>query len=161
MGGALTVDKSGNLDRQDLEIIKRLAQDSRITMQELGNLVGLSSTPCWNRMKALESSGIIKKFGVTVDNAKLGYHQQIMVQIKLADHSDATVDGFQKGLHSIPEVTEAYLVSGSCDYLLKVVAKSTEDFEQLLRQKLAKLPGVQQTQCSIVFKTLKNCALPF
>ncbi len=154
------MDKYGNLDHYDLAIVRELSQDSRISVQELGNRIGLSSTPCWNRVKALEAHQVIQKFTVQVDPALLGFIETVIVQVSLDSHSEKTVTAFQQGLQAIPEVMEAYLISGDNDYHIKIAAKSTSDFERLLREKFSKLPGVRYTKSSFVLRKLKDSALP-
>ncbi len=153
------MNKTGELDRFDLAILRELARESRTAVQELGSRIGLSSTPCWNRIKALEASGIIQSFGIRVDPAKLGFPETVIVMVTLENSTDTTGNAFEQGLESIPEITEAYLVSGDYDYLLKVAARSSADYEHL-RDKLMKLPGVKRTKSSFMLRKIKVTALP-
>lgn len=154
------MNKSGELDQYDLAILHELTQDSRTPIQELGSRIGLSSTPCWNRIKALEAAGVIQGFGIRVDPAKLGFLETVIVQVILENHTEATHAAFQQSLQSVPAITEAYLITGDNDYLLKIVARSISDFEYLLRDKLLKLPGIRQTKSSFVLRKLKEAELP-
>jgi Lrp/AsnC family leucine-responsive transcriptional regulator len=90
------MNKAGELDQYDQAILHELALDSRTSIQELGSRIGLSSTPCWNRIKALEAAGVIQGFGIRVDPAKLGFLETVIIHVTLENHTDATVDAFQR-----------------------------------------------------------------
>lgn len=147
-------------DHVDLAILRVLQEDSRKTLQEIGALVGLSATSCWTRIKKLESQGVIKRYTVDLDPAKLGYHDVVIVQLTLESHTDETLYEFGRVLATIPEVQEAYLVSGDYDYYIRIAVRDTRDYERLLREKLYKIPGIRHSKSSFVLRVLKEATVP-
>ncbi|PZQ74294.1 MAG: AsnC family transcriptional regulator [Variovorax paradoxus] len=111
-----------------MAILRILLADSRRTLQEIGAEVGLSATTCWGRIKRLEAEGVIKRYTVDVD-----------VQVTLESHTDETLYDFGRVLATIPEIQEAYLVSGDYDYYIRIAVRDTRDYERLLREKLYKM----------------------
>ena len=155
-----TNDNEGSFDKTDLAILRVLLLDSRKTLQEIGNEVGLSPTSCWTRIKKLEASGVIKRYTVDVDPAKLGYHDSVIVQVTLESHTDETLYDFGRTLATIPEIQEAYLVSGDYDYYIRIAVRDTRDYERLLREKLYKIPGIRHSKSSFVLRVLKETSVP-
>ena len=153
-------DSEGSFDKTDLAILRVLLLDSRKTLQEIGNEVGLSPTSCWTRIKKLEATGVIKRYTVDVDPARLGYHDSVIVQVTLESHTDETLYDFGRTLATIPEIQEAYLVSGDYDYYIRIAVRDTRDYERLLREKLYKIPGIRHSKSSFVLRTLKKADLP-
>ena len=156
--------KTGNneefFDKIDMAILRVLLHDSRKTLQEIGAEVGLAATSCWSRIKKLEASGVIKRYTVDIDPAKLGYQDSVIVQLTLESHSDETLYEFGRVLASIPEVQEAYLVSGDYDYYIRIAVRDTRDYERLLREKLYKIPGIRHSQSHFVLRVLKEASAP-
>lgn len=150
----------GSFDKTDLAILRVLLLDSRKTLQEIGNEVGLSPTSCWTRIKKLEATGVIKRYTVDVDPAKLGYHDSVIVQVTLESHTDETLYDFGRVLATIPEIQEAYLVSGDYDYYIRIAVRDTRDYERLLREKLYKIPGIRHSKSHFVLRVLKETSVP-
>ena len=148
------------MDKIDRKILAELQHNGRASLQEISQAVGLSSTPCWTRMKKLEDTGVIERYTVNLNAEALGLGETVMVQVTLDSHSDNTLEKFGETLASIPEVVEAYLVSGEYDYLLRIAVKDTKDYERLLREKLYKIKGVRHSKSSFVLRTLKKADLP-
>src|SRR6266540_704515 len=148
------------IDKFDLKILEVLQRNSRATLQEVGEQVGLSSTPCWNRIKQMEATGVIQRYTVNVDQAALGYSDTVIVQLTLNSHTDIMIDDFGKALEEIPEVLEAYLVSGDYDYVVRIAVRDTRDYERLLREHLYKIPGIRHSKSSFVLRTLKQSDAP-
>jgi Lrp/AsnC family leucine-responsive transcriptional regulator len=153
-------DSEGSFDKTDLAILRVLLLDSRKTLQEIGNEVGLSPTSCWTRIKKLEASGVIKRYTIDVDPAKLGYHDSVIVQVTLESHTDETLYDFGRVLATIPEIQEAYLVSGDYDYYIRIAVRDTRDYERLLREKLYKIPGIRHSKSHFVLRVLKESSVP-
>ena len=147
-------------DRLDFAILKVLLADSRQTLQQVGAQVGLSTTSCWNRIKRLEAAGAIQGYTVKLDLARLGYRDTVIVQVNLESHSDETLYEFGRVLETIPEVLEAYLISGDYDYFIRIAVQDTRDYERLLREKLYKIPGIRHSKSSFVLRTLKKSDTP-
>jgi Lrp/AsnC family leucine-responsive transcriptional regulator len=147
-------------DKIDLAILSELREDSRKTLQDLGAAVGLSPTSIWSRIKKLEAQGVIKRYTVDLDPAKLGYHDFVIVQLTLESHTDETLYEFGRVLATIPEIQEAYLVSGDYDYYIRIAVRDTRDYERLLREKLYKIPGIRHSKSSFVLRVLKEASVP-
>lgn len=147
-------------EQVDLAILRVLREDSRKTLQEIGAMVGLSATSCWTRIKKLEAQGVIKRYTVDLDPAKLGYNDFVIVQLTLESHTDETLYEFGRVLATIPEIQEAYLVSGDYDYYIRIAVRDTRDYERLLREKLYKIPGIRHSKSSFVLRQLKRGQLP-
>ncbi|MBT2323028.1 Lrp/AsnC family transcriptional regulator [Variovorax paradoxus] len=147
-------------DRFDMAILRVLLHDSRKTLQEIGAEVGLSPTSCWTRIKKLEAQEVIKRYTVDLDAGKLGYHDSVIVQLTLESHNDETLYEFGRVLATIPEIQEAYLVSGDYDYYIRIAVRDTRDYERLLREKLYKIPGIRHSQSHFVLRVLKEASVP-
>jgi Lrp/AsnC family leucine-responsive transcriptional regulator len=149
-----------HLDKFDLAILQVLQQDARASLQEISAQVGLSSTPCWNRIKRLEADGVILGYTVRIDPAKIGLTDTVIVQVTLESHNDEMLYKFGQALDEIPEVLEAFLVSGTYDYYIRLVVRDIRDYERLLRERLYKIPGIRHSISSFVLRVLKQSALP-
>lgn len=149
-----------HFDKHDLAILRELLEDSRRTLQEIGAAVKLSPTTCWSRIKRLEAEGVIKQYRIELDRARLGYHDTVIVQLTLESHTDETLFEFGRVLAQIPEVLEAYLVSGDYDYFIRIAVKDTRDYERLLREQLYKIPGIRHSKSSFVLRVLKDSHAP-
>ncbi len=147
-------------DKFDLAILRELLSDSRRTLQEIGEAVKLSPTTCWSRIKRMEAEGVIRKYSLEIDRACLGYKDTVIIQLTLESHTDQTLFEFGKVLAEIPEVLDAYLVSGDYDYYLRIAVKDTRDYERLLREKLYKIPGIRHSKSSFVLRVLKDTNVP-
>jgi Lrp/AsnC family leucine-responsive transcriptional regulator len=148
------------MDAIDRKILAALQKNARAGMQEIGQAVGLSASPCWERVRKLEQAGVIQGYTVRLNAQELGWQDTVLVQVTLDSHSDNTLEKFGETLAAIPEVIEAYLVSGEYDYLLRVAVKDTRDYERLLRERLYKIKGIRHSKSSFVLRTLKKADLP-
>lgn len=148
------------MDKTDRKILAELQRNGRASLQEISNTVGLSSTPCWTRIKRMEDTGVIERYTVNLNAEALGLGETVMVQVTLDSHSDNTLEKFGETLAAIPEVVEAYLVSGEYDYLLRIAVKDTKDYERLLREKLYRIKGIRHSKSNFVLRTLKKADLP-
>ncbi|MDP3672996.1 MAG: Lrp/AsnC family transcriptional regulator [Telluria sp.] len=148
------------MDAIDRKIISVLQGNARASLQEVGQAVGLSTSPCWERIRKLEAAGVIEGYTVRLNAQALGFNDTVLVQVTLDSHSDNTLEKFGETLAAIPEVIEAWLVSGEYDYLLRVAVKDTRDYERLLRERLYKIKGIRHSKSSFVLRTLKKADLP-
>lgn len=149
-----------NIDRLDLAILECLQRDARISMQDLSAQVGLTGSPCWTRIKRMEDCGVIEGYSVRVNAEKIGLADTVIVQVTLDNHSDEALFEFGRALEAIPEVLEAFLVSGDYDYYIRIAVKDTRDYERLLRERLYKIPGIRHSKSSFVLRQLKQSMLP-
>lgn len=149
------------LDSTDRRILEVLQKQGRITNAELSERVNLSPSACHRRVQQLENEGYIKEYVALLNPRKLGRPTTVFVEITLSGQADELLDAFEKAVSTIPDVLECHLMAGTADYMLKVVALDTEDFAQIHRRHLARLPGVAQMQSSFALRTVfKTTALP-
>ncbi len=144
------------IDAIDRKILRELQFNARITNAELAQRVALSASPCWNRVRRLQADGIIEKYVTIINQQAIGMPDSVVLDAKLEQHDDATLREFEKELANLPEVVEAYLVTGDYDYVFRVAAAGTEGYERFLREKVYKLPFIQHTRSSFVLRTLKQ-----
>jgi Lrp/AsnC family leucine-responsive transcriptional regulator len=149
-----------NVDKFDLAILKVLQGDARASLQDISKRVGLSPTPCWNRIRKMEADGVIQGYTARIDPAAIGFTETVIVQVTLESHTDETLYDFGNSLEQIPEVLEAYLVSGDYDYYIRIAVKDTRDYERLLRERLYRIPGIRHSKSSFVLRTLKESLIP-
>lgn len=149
------------LDEIDRRILDVLQRQGRITNAELSERINLSPSACHRRVQNLEEDGYIRDYVALLDSRKLGRPTTVFVEITLSGQADETLEAFEKAVALIPDVLECHLMAGTADYMLKVVAQDTEDFAQIHRRYLVKLPGVAQMQSSFALRTVfKTTALP-
>lgn len=148
------------LDNFDIAILGVLRDDARASLQDISGKVGLSTTPCWNRIKKMESEGVIQGYTVRIDQSAIGFTETVIVQVTLESHNDETLYAFGKALGEIPEVLEAFLISGDYDYFIRIAVRDTRDYERLLREKLYRIPGIRHSKSSFVLRRLKETQVP-
>lgn len=149
------------LDQIDRKILKALQGNARLSSQELSDQVGISPSPCWRRVKALEESGVISRYVTLVDPEALGLSISIFTNVSLDKQIETALETFQKAVRRRPEVMECYLMTGDFDYLLRVVVGSLHDYERFLLDHLTKIPGVASIKSSFALKQVKyTTALP-
>lgn len=149
------------LDSIDRRILETLQKRGRISNAELSEQVHLSQSACHRRVQRLEALGYIRGYVALLDPRKLGRQTTVFVEITLSGQADEVLDAFEKAVSRVPEVLECHLMAGSADYLLKVVARDTEDFARIHRRALATLPGIAQIQSSFALRTVRQTtALP-
>ena len=141
-----------HLDEFDRKIVAVLASNGRLTAVELANRVGLSSSACTRRLQALESSGVIRGYRAMIDPAAVGLGINIFVEITLERQNDDTLRAFEAGLAKCPNVLSCHLMSGSSDYLIRIVARDLPDFERLHANVLGHLPGVARIESKFALR---------
>ena len=150
------------LSKSDRRILAELQQDSRLTMQELAERVGMSSSAVWRRVKSLEEEGVIDRYAALVNARKSGFGLASMVHVSLARHEQSNVDHFIREVLRHPEVLECFATSGEADFHLRVVVEDIDAYNEFLDDFVFKLPGVSQVRSNIVLKEIKaDTALPF
>jgi Lrp/AsnC family leucine-responsive transcriptional regulator len=144
------------LDKLDRHILRILQQEGRISMKDLGDRVGLSVTPCIERVKRMERDGIIVGYYAKVDPASLGAKLLVFVEITLHHKSASTFEKFRHEVSRIPEVQECHLVSGDFDYLIKARIQEMAAYRKLLGDILLQLPGAAQSKSYVVMEEIKE-----
>ena len=150
------------LEAKDRRILSELQRDSRLTMQELAERVGMSSSACWRRVKSLEEDGVINRYAAIVNPRKAGFGLSSIVHVSLARHERSNVDNFVKQVSRHPEILECFATSGEADFHLRVVVEDIDAYNHFLDDFIFRLPGVSQVRSNIVLKEIKaDTALPF
>ena len=150
-----------SLDATDRRLLSVLQTKGRISNSDVAEQVNMSASACHRRVGRLEAQGYIRDYVALVDPRLVDRRTTVFVEITLSGQTDEVLAAFEKAVALIPDVLECHLMAGSADYLLKVVAKDTEDFARIHRRFLATLPGVAQMQSSFALRTVfKTTALP-
>lgn len=144
------------LDRLDLRILDELQRDGRLSLTELGERIGLSTSPCAERVRRLERSGVITGYHARVNPGVLGRGLLVFVEITLSAKSEAVFETMRRELMHMPAVLECHLVAGNFDYLVKARLQAMSDYRELLGDILHKLPVPAQSHSYVVMEELKE-----
>jgi Lrp/AsnC family transcriptional regulator len=144
-----------SLDSFDIKILRELQQNAEVSMQDLGNKVGLSHTPCWRRVKRLEKDGVIRKRVTLLDANALHLAVNVFVHVTLKNHRENGLTLFEEAVQDISEIVECYTVSGDRDFLLRVVVADVSAYEHLLKHILINLPGVDNLSSTFALRQVK------
>ena len=144
------------LDKTDAKILNLLQQDSNQTHKRIAEELGMTTTPIFERIKRLQREGYIDKYMAIINKRRLGYKQTIFVGITLKGHTREYLDRFVKIVDDFEEVLECHRISGSYDYLLKVVVKDIEAYESFILTKLTLISDLGNVQSMIVMSTSKE-----
>ncbi len=136
-----------------MKIMRALEADARISFAELAERVGLSKTPCWNRVKALEQAGVIRSYIARLDPGKLGFGLEAFVQVSI---SSVDFEAFEAAVRAHPLIWRCHATTGDADYLLHVIATDMAALDTLLRQEISRLPGVRRTVTAMATREIKG-----
>ncbi|MGH1466500.1 MAG: Lrp/AsnC family transcriptional regulator [Cognatishimia sp.] len=149
------------LDQKDREILQVLQADGKISLQALADKVSLSSSPCWRRVKHLEEVGVIDRYVAILNPRALGLHAQAYIHVSLLDHTQATIDTFDRFVQNELQIVECASITGSDDYMLKVVAEGPEALETFIMKRILRLGVVRSSHTNFVLRSTKSSsALP-
>jgi len=148
------------MDATDRKILALLQEDASLSVAEIGNRVGLSSTPCWKRIQRLEAEGVLTKRVALVDQEKLGLGVTVFVSIETGDHSQDWLDRFAQTIGSMPEVMEFYRMAGDVDYMLRVVVTDIAGYDAFYKKMIAAVPLKNVTSRFAMEKIKSTTALP-
>ncbi|MEI4472640.1 Lrp/AsnC family transcriptional regulator [Frigidibacter sp. MR17.24] len=148
--------ESHRLDRIDRRILRELQRDGRQSNAQLAEAVGLTPSPCWQRTRRLETLGFIRGYAALLDQRLLGAAETVILEIALDHHDDAALEAFGRAMVAIPEVLEVWLTTGEYDYFLKVAVNGTAGYEEFLRTKLYRVPGIRHSRSSFTLRCLKQ-----
>lgn len=143
-------------DQIDRKILSELQANCRQSVADISEKVGLSPSACHRRIGILEDKGVIERYAARLNGEKLGFNMTFYVEVSLEGQSEKALAEFEKAALSRPEVLECHLMTGDADYLIKVAAPSTADYERLYRRIIAALPHVSRIKSSLVMKTVKR-----
>jgi Lrp/AsnC family leucine-responsive transcriptional regulator len=143
------------LDTYEEQILRHLQQDGRASTQDLSEAVGLSTSPCWRRVKKLEEEGYIKRYAAIVDGKKLGLNALAYVHVSLIEHSEASIEKFYAFIATSERVIECSSITGEFDFVLKVAATDPENLEQFIMQRILRLGVVRTTTTTFILRQNK------
>lgn len=161
MNGALMARMGGQklseqLDAVDAKILDLIQHDAGLSVAEIAERVGLSSSPCWRRIKRLEDSGVIQRRVTILDREKLGLNFEVYCTIKLSLPTKDNLDQFEQAVTRWPEVVQCATVTGSADYELRIVTRDMHAFDDFLRDKMLSLGLISNIESRIVVRGVKN-----
>ena len=142
------------LDRTDRKLLECLQRDATLSVAELAARVGLSSTPCWKRVKRLEDEGYILRRVALIDRAKIGLKVTIFVSIRTNEHDPEWLENFARVAATFPEIVELYRMSGDVDYLMKVVTQDVEGYDRFYK-KLIKAVRLNDVSSAFAMEQIK------
>ncbi|WFU87742.1 Lrp/AsnC family transcriptional regulator [Rhizobium sp. CC1099] len=143
-------------DETDRRILKELTADARITNNELAERVGLSASACLRRLRRLEETGVIKGYTALVDPTAEGWTMTAIASVRLSRQHEDEIQMFETAVRSWDEVLECHLVTGSRDYVLKVMSAGLDQYERFIKEKIARLKCVDTIETSFVMNTIKE-----
>lgn len=143
-------------DHIDIQILKELQDDGRITNVELAQRVGLTAPPCLRRVRTLEDSGAIHSYHAELDAAQLGFSITVFAMVSLRSQAEHDLEAFESYIAELPEVRECYMLNGEIDFILKVVSRDLQSFQRFLTSKLTPAPNVSSVKTSLTIRTSKN-----
>ena len=144
------------LDTIDLQILDLLSKNGKLGNKEIAAAIGLSTTPTFERVKRLEKKGIIKGYVAILDKKKIGKGLKVFCQVSLKSHNAEIIDGFEKEIVHLSEISACYHIAGDFDYSLFIEVADMDEYQQFLKQKLANIPNIANVQTAFVMSTLKG-----
>jgi Lrp/AsnC family transcriptional regulator, leucine-responsive regulatory protein len=144
------------LDQIDHKVLEILQSNAKITNAQLSKEIGLSPAPTLERVKKLETSGVIQSYHAQVCREKVGLGVTTFVMVSLTGHKKQLTDAFVEQINLIPEVIECHHVTGSCDFMLKVIAKDISSYQKLILEKVNEIEQVASTQTMMILSTFKE-----
>ena len=147
---------SRQLDRFDQLILQVLSTDGRIPVTNLAKRIGMSKTPCQNRLKRLQADGYIVGFRAVLNPKKLGRDHVAFTEVTLSDTRESALDAFNKAVQSVPEIEQCHMIAGSFDYLLKIRTADIQTYRRILGEIITALPHVSNTSTYVTMQSVKE-----
>lgn len=147
---------SENFDATDARILDLIQHDANLSVAEIAERVGLSSSPCWRRIKRLEDIGVIQRRVTVLDREKLGLNFEVYCTVKLSLPSKDNLTAFEAAVVPLPEVVQCATVTGAADYELRIVTRDMHAFDDFLRDQLLSLGLISNIESRIVIHSVKN-----
>jgi len=145
------------MDKIDQKIIRELQANARLTNQELAENIGLSPSPCLRRVRRLEKAGILAGYTAIVDQEQYGLPVNVFVSVRLEIQNNQSIKKFEEGINNLDQIMECYLMTGSRDYLMRVVSADLKSYEDFIREELTKIPGIASVESSFAYGNVKSC----
>lgn len=143
------------LDRRDALILTELQRDSRQSIAQIAERVGMSTTPCWKRLRELETREVVTGYTALVDREKVGLSLCVIAEVNLSPHTEETVQRFERAVSACPPIVSCYSTTGQSDYVMRVLVRDIKAYERFLHDTVFKLPGVTHVRSSVVLKEVK------
>uniref|UniRef100_UPI003BAAB7E0 Lrp/AsnC family transcriptional regulator n=1 Tax=Stappia sp. TaxID=1870903 RepID=UPI003BAAB7E0 len=147
---------SRQLDEIDRKILRALVEDGRLSNTDLARKVGLSPSPCWQRVRRMEEEGVIAGYTAVLDHEALGLDDTVMIEVSLDRHNATALESFGKAMAALPDVLEVHMMAGEYDYFVKIAANGTKGVEQFLREHLFGVEGLRNSRSSFSLRCLKR-----
>ena len=144
------------LDTIDRRLLAELQAEGRVTNVDLARRVGLTAPPCLRRVRALEEDGVIKGYHAELDAARLGFTITVFAMVSLKSQAEEDLRAFENHIKALPEVRECHMLNGEIDFILKIVSKDLQSFQEFLTSKLTPAPNVASVKTSLTIRTAKN-----
>jgi DNA-binding Lrp family transcriptional regulator len=144
------------LDRIDRKILNDLQNSGRMTNVELAERAGISAPPCLRRVRKLEESGFIKGYHADLDPTSMGYSVTVFAHVKLGSQGEADLRKFEDAINVMPEVRECHMLTGETDYMLKIVARNWDAYQEFLTTRLTSAPSVASVKSSLRIRVTKD-----
>lgn len=144
------------IDAKDLQIVRALQRDGRLSNLDLAAQVNLSPSPCLRRVRLLEEAGVIRGYSADVDPKGVGLHITAFIRITLQRHDRDAVERFETSVQKMDEVLDCHLMTGEADYLLRVMVRDLEAYEAFVRNRLHAITGINSINTSLVYGTVKS-----
>lgn len=144
------------IDKFDIAILQALDQNARISWVELAQKVSLSASACQRRSQTLQESGIIERYSIHVDNQRLGFEVEAFVAVNIERQNMDYARAFREAMLALPEIQSCYMLSGSIDFMLRIVARDLREYGQFIQSEILNLPGVKDATSSIVLEQIKR-----
>ena len=149
------------LSRTDRRLLDELQRDITQSQHELADKVGMSRTSCWRRIREFEEDGVIEKQVALLNPRKLGFQIHVLLSVAMVEHTDANRDSFEGHVQSLPEVTECYSVSGDRDYVLQVVVRDMDAYNDFINSEILHHPAVRSASSTFALRRVKySTSLP-
>ena len=147
---------TATLDDAERRILRVIQEDAGLPIAAIAERVGLSPSPCWRRIDRLEKLGVIRQRVTLLDRRQVGLNAHIFAQVKLNAHGRSHLDEFADAIRAFPEVLECYVLMGSVDFLMRIVAQDIEAYERFFFDKLSRVPGVQEVVSTVALSEIKS-----
>ena len=145
-----------NLDRIDRRLLAQLQDEGRITNVELAQRVGLTAPPCLRRVRSLEEEGVIRGYHADLDASRLGFTITVFAMVSLKSQAEEDLRAFEDHIRGLPEVRECHMLNGEIDFILKIVSRDLQSFQEFLTSKLTPAPNVASVKTSLTIRTAKS-----
>ncbi len=145
-----------NLDEIDQRLLAELQAEGRVTNVELAQRVGLTAPPCLRRVRGLEEEGVIKGYHADLDASKLGFAITVFAMVSLKSQAESALREFEDHMAGLDEVRECHMLNGEIDFILKVVSRDLQSFQEFLTSKLTPAPNVESVKTSLTIRTAKH-----